>query len=132
MLPTDRKILPNGIEDVRSDARRFNVLEAQRRMEEINAIPTLKRPDYFAVDRMREVAAAARKAAKLNVKESVAKEKNVDITKLRARLETIKSTTEKLTGTYESLAQERSEQGTSVRTVSGLRTDKAGNVKESK
>ena len=121
LLPNDRRVLPNGVEDIRRDPRRFNVYDAQRRMEEINAIPTVNRPDHFADKRMREVVATANKAAKLNPKAEIAKAKNVDLTKLRARLVKFSTSSEKLRGTYENLAQERTEQGATVRAIGDLR-----------
>jgi len=121
LLPNDRRVLPNGVEDIRRDPRRFNVYDAQRRMEEINAIPTANRPDHFADKRMREVVATANKAAKLNPKAEIAEAKNVDLTKLRARLVKFSTASEKLRGTYENLAQERTEQGATVRAIGDLR-----------
>lgn len=121
LLPNDRKMLPNGIEDIRRDPRRFNVYDAQRRIADINAVPTASRPDYFADKRMREVVATANKAAKLNPKADIAEANNVDLTKLRARLVKFSTASEKLRGSYENLAQERTEQGATVRAIGDLR-----------
>ena len=121
LLPNDRTVLPNGVEDIRRDPRKFNVYDAQRRMDEINAIPTVNRPDHFADKRMREVVATANKAAKLNPKAEIAEAKNVDLAKLRARLVKFSTSSEKLRGTYENLAQERTEQGATVRAIGDLR-----------
>jgi len=121
LLPNDRNALPNGIEDIHRDARRFNVLDAQRRMAELNAVPTANRPDHFADKRMREVVATANKAARLHPKVDVAREKKVDIHKLHDRLVKLSTGSEKLRGTYENLAQERTEQGATVRAIGDLR-----------
>lgn len=121
LLPNDRKVLPNGVEDIRRDPRRFNVYDAQRRMAEINAVPTVNRPDHFADKRMREVVATANKAAKLNPKADIAEAKKVDLTKLRTRLVKFSTASEKLRGTYDNLAQERTEQGATVRAIGDLR-----------
>ncbi len=121
LLPNDRTVLPNGVEDVSRDPRRFNVCEAQRRLAEIDAVPTANRPDYFADKRMREVVATANKAAKLNPKADIAKAKNVDLATLRVRLVKLSTASERLRGTYEKLAQERTEQGATVRAIGDLR-----------
>ncbi len=121
LLPNDREVLPNGAEDIRRDPRRFNIYDAQRRVAEIDAVPTANRPDHFADKRMREVVAVANKTAKLNPKADIAEAKNVDLTKLRTRLVKFSTSSEKLRGTYENLAQERTEQGTVVRAIGDLR-----------
>ena len=113
--------MPNGAEDIRRDPRRFNIYDAQRRVAEIDAVPTANRPDHFADKRMREVVAVANKTAKLNPKADIAEAKNVDLTKLRTRLVKFSTSSEKLRGTYENLAQERTEQGTVVRAIGDLR-----------
>lgn len=61
LLPNDRKVLPNGLDDLRNDPRRFNAAEAQRRVAEIASTPTANRPDQFANRRMREIVATAKK-----------------------------------------------------------------------
>lgn len=121
LLPNDRRILPNGIDDVRDDPRRFNAAEAQRRIAQIAKTPTIERPNYFWKHRMREVVAAAKKAAKLNPRPEIAKEHNVDLEKLHARLVKHRRTSEKLRGTYEEIALERVEQGSNVRPIGALR-----------
>ncbi len=121
LLPNDRDALPNGLQDIQNDSRRFNVLDAQRRMTEINAVPTANRPDYFAEKRTREVVATANKAAKLNPKADVPKDKKIDIQKLRDRLVKLSSGSEKLRGIYENPATERTEQGATVRAIGDLR-----------
>ena len=98
LLPNDRDALPNGLQDIQNDSRRFNVLDAQRRMTEINAVPTANRPDYFADKRTREVVATANKAAKLNPKADVPKDKKIDIQKLRDRFVKLSSGSEKTQG----------------------------------
>ncbi|MEM9938750.1 MAG: hypothetical protein AAF768_07885 [Pseudomonadota bacterium] len=117
LLPNDKKILPNGIEDVREDPRRFNAAEAQRRLAAVAQIPTTKRPNYFWEQRMREVVSTAKKAAKLNPKKELANELRVDLDKLRARLAKHKGTSDKLRGAYEEVAMERIEHGSIVRTL---------------
>ena len=121
LLPNDRSILPNGVDDLRNDPRRFNACDAQRRIDEITKIPTAGRPDHFADKRMREVVGTAKKAAKLNPKQNIATDNKIDLVQLRARLVKQGTTTEKLRGTYENLAQERIEQGTTVRAIGDRR-----------
>ncbi|MBW8640749.1 hypothetical protein K1W69_26395 [Hoeflea sp. WL0058] len=121
LLPNDRKILPNGLDDLRNDPRRFNASEAQRRIQEIAETPTINRPDNFADKRMREVVSTAKKAAKLNPKPDVAEEHRVELPKLRERLIRHRKVSEKLRGTYEVIALERAEQGTTVRVIGAVR-----------
>nr|WP_306264948.1 hypothetical protein [Pararhizobium sp. IMCC3301] len=121
LLPNDRSILPNGVDDLRNDPRRFNVCDAQRRIAAISGVPTVNRPDHFADKRMREVVATAKKAAKLNPKPELAADKKVDLGQLRARLVRQSNMTEKLRETYENLARERTEQVATVRAIGEIR-----------
>lgn len=121
LLPNNPTALPNGPEDLRSDPRRFNAYEAERRIAEIERTPNALRPDVFAERRMKEAAATARKASKLNPKAEIANEKRVDVEMLRRRLAKHSQTLDKLRGTYEGLAEERSERGDMVRGIGPLR-----------
>lgn len=121
LLPNDRNILPNGVEDVRNDPRMFNAADTQRRISHIEETPTIKRPSYFWETRMREVVETAKKASKLNPKREVADENRVDLDKLRKRLTEQKWTSEKLRRTYEEIALERNEQNSPVRAIGALR-----------
>lgn len=121
LLPNDRFILPNGVEDLRNDPRRFNACDAERRISEVAKIPTASRPDYFADKRMREIVGTAKKASKLNPKQEIADNLKVDLVKLKSRLIKQGITTEKLRGTYENLAQKRIEQGATVRAIGDVR-----------
>ena len=125
LLPNDRNTLPNGIDDLRNDPRRFNASESQRRVTAIAETPTANRPDQFADKRMREVVATAKKAAKLNPKAEVATYHKVEMEKLRARLVDHSQESEKLRGTYEEIAQDRVEQGVTVRALDAPRITRA-------
>ena len=118
LVPTDKRILPNGPSDLRSDVRRLNALEAERRMDIIEATPTLKRPEAFAEVRMKEADQAARKAARLTPSAKVAATHKVDLDKLRARLATTADMIGKLRDVYVAQAEERREQGNIARAVS--------------
>lgn len=118
LVPTDKKILPNGPSDLRSDARRLNALEAERRISAIEDTPTVKRPEAFAEGRMKEAEQAARKAARLNPNPKVAADNKVDLDKMRARLSGNAGTIGKLRDVYAAQAQERQERGDIARSVS--------------
>lgn len=118
LIPTDKHILPNGPSDLRSDVRRLNALEAERRMDVIETTPTLKRPEAFAEVRMKEADQAARKAARLTPSAKVADDNKVDLDKLRARLAENAGTIGKLRDVYVAQAQERRERGDIARAVS--------------
>ena len=122
LLTTDKKILPNGLEDIRKDPRAFNAAEARRRLDEIASVPTISRPEEFCKTRLREIVETRRKAVKLKPKETVAKERNVDPEALKKRWAAKAVTAEKLRGAYEDIARERTEQGAVVKPLGPLRT----------
>jgi hypothetical protein len=124
LLPSDPAALPNGIEDLRNDPRRFNAYEAEKRMDAIARTPTALRPETFAERRMKEAAAMAKRASKLNPKKEVAEERNVDLGKLRTRLTKHWQLLEKSRATYEGLAQERTDRGGVIRGIGQLRHTK--------
>lgn len=121
LLPNDRSILPNGIEDVRKDIRAFNAAELQRRIGEIAKIPTVSRPDYFWRTRLREIVETRKKAAKLKPKTELAAEKKVNLAKLTKRLNEQAVISEKLRGTYEQITEERTAQGSIVKAIGSPR-----------
>lgn len=118
LVSTDKRILPNGPSDLRSDVRRLNALEAEKRIDAIETTPTLKRPEFFAEVRMKEAEQAARKAARLTPDAKVAADNKVDIDKLRARLADNAGTIGKLRDVYVAQAEERQERGDIARAVS--------------
>jgi len=122
LLTTDKKILPNGLEDIRKDPRAFNAAETSRRLGEIAAVPTISRPEEFCKTRLREIVETRRKAAKLKPKEAVAEERKVNLEALKKRWTTKAVTAEKLRGAYEDIAKERTEQGAVVKALGPLRT----------
>ena len=118
LVPTDKRILPDGPSDLRSDVRRLNALEAERRIDVIETTPTVKRPEAFAEVRMKEAEQAARKAARLMPSAKVAVENKIDAHKLRARLAENAATIGKLRDVYVAQAEERRERGNIARAVS--------------
>jgi hypothetical protein len=122
LLPTDKSVLPGGIQDVRRDPRAFNAAEYQRRIEEIAAVPTAKRPDFLCRTRLREIVETRKKAAKLKPKAEVAAEHGVDLDALARRLKDKAAKSEKLRGAYEEVADERTKQGRVVKALGPLRS----------
>lgn len=122
LLTTDKKILPNGLDDIRKDPRAFNAAETNRRLNEIAAVPTSSRPEQFCKTRLREIVETRRKAAKLKPKDSIAKERKVNLEALTKRWATKAVTAEKLRGAYEDIAKERTDQGAVVKQLGPLRT----------
>ena len=118
LVPTDKRILPNGPSDLRSDARRLNALEVEKWINVIETTPTVKRPESFAEVRMKEADQAARKAARLTPNAKVVTDNKVDIDKLRARLADNAGTIGKLRDVYVAQAEERQERGDIARAVS--------------
>ena len=118
LVPTDKRILPDGPSDLRSDVRRLNALEAERRIDVIETTPTIKRPEAFAEVRMKEAEQAARKAARLTPSPKVAIENKIDANKLRARLTENAAMIGKLRDVYVAQAEERRERGDIARAVS--------------
>jgi hypothetical protein len=127
LIPNDRHIAPNGAQDIQNDARRFNAADAERRLIDISKIPTVDRPEFFAQNRMREVASTAKRAEKLNPRADVAKANNVDLAKLQKRLANQRQIADSMRETFEDIATDRKEQGFiakeigSVRQATGLR-----------
>ena len=121
LLPNDRKVLPNGIEDVRKDVRAFNAAELQRRIGKIAEVPTVSRPEFFWRTRLREIVETRKKAAKLKPKAELAAEKKVDLANFARRLNDQAVMSEKLRGAYEEIAEERTTQGSVVRAIGSPR-----------
>lgn len=121
LLPNDRRVIPNGIDDLLENVMRFNANESERRFATISETPTALRPENFAGNRMREVVEAAKKAARLNPNQRIAEENKVDLDKFRRRLLNQKKVAEQLRETYEKIALERGEQGAVVRALAGPR-----------
>ena len=118
LIPTDKLTLPNGPSDLRSDVRRLNALEAEKRINVIETTPTVKRPEFFAEVRMKEAELAARKAARLRPDAKVASENKIDVVKLCARLADNAGKIGKLRDVYVAQAEERQERGDIARAVS--------------
>lgn len=121
LLPTERHIAPNGVQDIQNDARRFNAADAERRLLTISKIPTADRPEFFAQTRMREVASTAKRAEKLNPKAEVAEANNVDLGKLRNRLAAQRQKADSMRETFEDIATERKEQGFLAKEIGSVR-----------
>lgn len=121
LLPTERHIAPNGIQDIQSDARRFNAADAEHRLRAISKVPTADRPEFFAQTRMREVASAAKRAEKLNPKPEVAKANKIDLAKLKKRLSNQRQKADSMRETFEDIASERKAQGFLAKEIGSVR-----------
>jgi hypothetical protein len=117
LLPGDRSALPGGLSNLKESARLLSAYEAEHRIDGIAEIPTDKRPEVFATNRMREAVSSATRVASLKPKPEVAAEEKVDLNQLMDRAkETVKQMM-KLRETYEDVAAERSESSTLVRAM---------------
>ena len=121
LLPTERHIAPNGVQDIQNDARRFNAADAEHRLREISKVPTVDRPEFFAQTRMREVASTANRVEKLNPKAEIAKANNVDLAKLQKRLADQRQKADSMRETFEDIATERKEQGCLAKEIGSVR-----------
>lgn len=121
LLPTERHIAPNGVQDIQNDARRFNAADAEHRLLAISKVPTVDRPEFFAQTRMREVASTAKRVEKLNPKAEVAVANNVDLAKLKKRLADQRQKADSMRETFEDIATERKEQGYLAKEIGSVR-----------
>ncbi len=121
LLPAERHIAPNGVQDIQTDARRFNAADAEQRLRAIAKIPTVDRPEFFAQTRMREVAGTAKRVEKLNPKPEVAKANNIDLAKLQKRLADQRKKADSMRETFEDIATERKAQGYLAKEIGSIR-----------
>ncbi len=121
LIPSDKAALPGGISALHEEVRLLNAFDAERRIDDIESIPTDKRPEAFAATRMREAVSNSQKAANLKPKTDVATAEEVDLPKLMKRLKKTAQTMSKLRETYEDVAAERSESSTPIRAIAGAR-----------
>ncbi len=125
LLPNDRNVLPNGIDGLLEDPRRFNAADGRQRIEKIDSIPTANRPTYFCEERMSEIVATAKAAQKLKPKPAVAEECRVDLAKLQARIIQHRLKSEQLKDTFEEIALDHSERVAPVRAIGAPRVSQA-------